>query len=125
MDSYVANIEDKTQKNKYFRKVLFTGPHLQLVVMSLKPGEEIGEEVHDLDQFICFEEGEGTVVLGGKKRRVEDDYGVLIPAGTKHNVINRSKTKTLKLFTVYSRPEHEPGTVHRTKKAAEKAEKEQ
>ena len=124
MESFVANIEDKTQKNKYFRKVLFTGPHLQLVVMSLKSGEEIGEEVHDLDQFICFEGGEGTVVLSGKKRRVEDDYGMLIPAGTKHNVINRSKTKALKLFTIYSRPEHEPDTVHRTKKAAEKAEKE-
>ncbi len=125
MEGYVANIEDKTQKNKYFRKVLFTGPHLQLVVMSLKPGEEIGEEVHDLDQFICFEEGGGTVVMGDKKRRVEDDYGVIVPAGTRHNVINRSKTKALKLFTVYSRPEHEPGTIHRTKKAAEKAEKEQ
>jgi mannose-6-phosphate isomerase-like protein (cupin superfamily) len=121
---YVGNIEDDTVDNENFRKVLFTGPNSQLVVMSLGPGEEIGEETHDLDQFICFEAGHGEVVLDGESHEVEDDFGVVIPAGTRHNVINKSDSEPLKLFTVYSPPEHEPDTVHKTKAEADEAEKE-
>jgi len=122
---YVTNIEEKTLANKNFRKVLFTGPNSQLVVMSLKPGEEIGEEVHKLDQFIRIEAGEAEVVLNGKKHKVADDFAIVIPAGTRHNVINTSKKKDLKLYTVYSPPEHPPGTIHKTKAAADKAEAEE
>lgn len=124
MKGYVTNIEEETLKNDYFRKVLFTAPNSQLVVMSLKPGEEIGEETHDLDQFIRIEAGKGDVILSGKKHKVGDDFAIVIPAGTKHNVINTSKTKALKLYTVYSPPEHEPDTVHKTKADADEAEKE-
>lgn len=122
---YVTNIEEKTLANKNFRKVLFTGPNSQLVVMSLKPGEEIGAETHDLDQFIRIEAGEAEVILNGKKHKVADDFAIVIPAGTRHNVINTSKKKDLKLYTVYSPPEHPPGTIHKTKAAADKAEAEE
>ena len=123
MAGYVTNIEQETLENENFRKVLFTAKNSQLVVMSLKPGEEIGEETHHLDQFIRFETGEGEVVLDGKKHNVEDDWAVVIPAGTRHNVINRGN-KPLKLYTIYSPPEHADGTVHRTKAEADEAEKE-
>jgi quercetin dioxygenase-like cupin family protein len=120
---YVSNIEEKTVANKNYLKVLFTGPKSQLVVMSLKPGEEIGEETHDLDQFTRIEAGQGEVILSGKKHKVEDGFAVVIPAGTKHNVVNTSKKKDLKIYTVYSKPdEHKPGTIHKTKAAADKAE---
>ena len=122
MKGYVANIEKETVKNKYFRKVLFTAPNSQLVVMSLKPGEEIGEEVHKLDQFIRVEEGKAKFVLNGKEYRAEDDWAVVVPAGTKHNVINISRTKALKLYTIYSPPEHKNKTVHKTKEEALAAE---
>lgn len=122
MAGYVANIEEETLKNKNFRKVLFTGPNSQLVVMSLKPGEEIGAETHDLDQFIRIEAGEGEIMLGRKRHRVEDDYAIVIPAGTRHNVTNTSTDEDLKLYTVYSPPEHKPGTVHKTKAEADAAE---
>ncbi len=122
---YVTNIEEKTLANKNFRKVLFTAPNSQLVVMSLRPGEEIGTETHDLDQFIRIEAGEGEVVLNGKKHKIADDFAIVIPAGTKHNVVNTSKKKDLKLYTVYSPPEHPPGTIHKTKAAADKAEAEE
>jgi mannose-6-phosphate isomerase-like protein (cupin superfamily) len=122
MKGYVANIEEETIKNKYFRKVLFTAPNSQLVVMSLKPGEEIGEEVHELDQFIRIESGEGKFVLDGEEHEVGDDWAVVVPAGANHNVINTSKEKELKLYTIYSPPEHEDGTIHKTREEAMAAE---
>ena len=119
MPVYVDNIETATKDNSNFRTVLFTGPHSQLVVMSLKPGEDIGEEVHDtIDQFIRIETGEGQAVLDGAEFDLKDDYAVVIPAGTRHNIINTSATTTLKLYTIYSPPEHPEGTVHATKAEA-------
>lgn len=122
MKVYVGDIEEETIKNKYFRKVLFTAPNSQLVVMNLKPKEDIGEEVHELDQFIRIEKGKAKFVLDGEEYKVEDDWAVVIPAGTKHNVINTSEDEELKLYTIYSPPEHEDGTIHKTKKEALAAE---
>ena len=119
MSGYIANIEKETKENTNFRKVLFTGPQSQLVVMSLKPGEDIGEEVHnDIDQFIRIEEGEAKVVLDGKETEIKDDWATVVPAGTKHNVINTSQEKELKLYTIYSPAEHKEGTIHKTKEEA-------
>jgi mannose-6-phosphate isomerase-like protein (cupin superfamily) len=116
------DVAAETLKNKNFRKVLYTGKHLQLVVMTLKAGEEIGEETHpDRDQFFRFEEGEGVVMIDGKKNKVEDDFGVIVPAGAKHNVINTGK-KPLKMYTIYGPPEHKDKTVHKTKEQAEEQE---
>jgi mannose-6-phosphate isomerase-like protein (cupin superfamily) len=127
MAGYVGPIEKQTLKNDYFRQVLFTGKHAQLVVMSLKPGEEIGNEVHkNVDQFFRIEQGEAIFVFGGKEKHVvKDGDAVIVPAGTYHNVINASKTAKLKLYTVYSPPNHPDKTVHKTKAAAEKAEAEE
>jgi len=123
MIEYVGHIEKETLKNKYFRRVLFTGKHAQLVVMSLKPGEEIGNEVHaKVDQFFRIEQGAATFVFNGKKRKVLNADAVVVPAGTYHNVVNSSKTETLKLYTIYSPPNHPAGTVHKTKAEAEAAE---
>ena len=119
MSGYIINIEEATAKNSHYRQVLFTAKHTQLVLMSLKPGEEIGEEVHELDQFIRFEDGEGTVILDGKTHTVSDGFAVVIPAGTRHNVVNRSKTADLKLYSLYSPPEHKDGVVQATKAEAE------
>ncbi len=116
---YLTNIEEATVKNSLYRQVLFTAKHSQLVLMSLKPGEEIGEEVHDLDQFIRFEAGNGNVVLDGQNHPVQDGVAVVIPAGTRHNVINTSQDTDLKLYSLYSPPEHKVGTMHRTKKDAD------
>jgi mannose-6-phosphate isomerase-like protein (cupin superfamily) len=116
---YVVQLEEATKSNEYYRKVLFTAKHSQLVLMSLKPGEEIGEEIHDLDQFIRFEAGEGSVVMDGQSHTVGDGVAVVIPSGTKHNVINVSKSKALKLYSLYSPPEHKDGTIHKTKKEAD------
>ncbi|UCE82982.1 MAG: cupin domain-containing protein [Deltaproteobacteria bacterium] len=115
MAGYVINIEKATMQNDNFRKVLNTAQHSQLVVMSLLPGEEIGTEVHDLDQFIRFESGRGKVILDGKEYEVEDDWAVVIPAGVEHNVINTSDSQKMKLYSIYSPPEHPEGTVHPTK----------
>jgi mannose-6-phosphate isomerase-like protein (cupin superfamily) len=115
MAGYVINIEKATMQNDNFRKVLNTAQHSQLVVMSLLPGEEIGTEVHDLDQFIRFESGRGKVILDGKEYEVEDDWAVVIPAGVEHNVINTSDSEKMKLYSIYSPPEHPEGTVHPTK----------
>ncbi len=123
MKGYIANIEEETLKNEYFRKVLYTAPNSQLVVMNLKPKEEIGMEVHSLDQFIRVESGEGKVVLDGEESEIKDDYAVVIPSGTKHNVINTSEDKELKLYTIYSPPEHAPETIHKTKEEADEAER--
>jgi mannose-6-phosphate isomerase-like protein (cupin superfamily) len=124
MAGYVGPIEKQTLKNNYFRQVLFTGKHAQLVVMSLKPSEEIGNEVHKkVDQFFRIEQGEATFVFRGKEKHlVKDGDAVIVPAGTYHNVINTSKTAKLKLYTIYSPPNHPDKTIHKTKAAAEKAE---
>jgi mannose-6-phosphate isomerase-like protein (cupin superfamily) len=125
MTGYVGAIEKKTMKNKYFRQVLFTGKHCQLVVMSLKVGEEIGNEVHaEVDQFFRIEEGKAKFVFNGSEEHVvRAGDAVVVPAGTFHNVINASKKNPLKLYTVYSPPNHPDGTVHKTKKEALAAEK--
>ena len=118
---YVDNIEKETLDNGDFRRVLYTGNHLQLVVMTLQPGDEIGEETHeDRDQFFRIEQGEGEIVIDGKANRVEDDFGVIVPAGACHNVINRGD-RPLKLYTIYGPPEHVDKTVHRTKGDADSA----
>ncbi len=121
MKGYIKNIEEETKNNSYFRKVLYTAKNSQLVVMSLKPGEEIGEEVHELDQFIRIEEGKGVAILDGIETPVEDDVAIVIPARTKHNVINTSE-EDMKLYTIYSPPEHKDGTAHITKGDAMKDE---
>jgi mannose-6-phosphate isomerase-like protein (cupin superfamily) len=124
MAGYIVSIEKATLENNYFRQVLFTGKYVQLVVMSLKPGEEIGNEVHaKVDQFFRIEQGTAAFVFSGKEKRlVKDKDAVTVPAGTYHNVINTSKTEKLKLYTLYSPPNHPDKTVHKTKAAAEKAE---
>jgi mannose-6-phosphate isomerase-like protein (cupin superfamily) len=118
MKGYVTNIEDDTLKNKDFRRVLYTAKNTQLVLMSLRAKEEIGEETHTLDQFIRVEAGQGTAILDGVKHRISDGSAVVIPAGTKHNVVNDSDIEDLKLYTLYSPPEHRDGTVHATKSDA-------
>jgi mannose-6-phosphate isomerase-like protein (cupin superfamily) len=124
MVGYSVDIEEKTLKNENFREVLFTGEHSQLVVMTLQPGEEIGEETHDgIDQFIRVEAGAGVAVLNDEETTLQDGSSVVIPAGVKHNVINRSQ-EPLKLYTIYSPPEHPDGTVHRNKKEADEYEEE-
>lgn len=119
MKGYIANIETLTLENENFRKVLYTATNSQLVLMSLKPGEEIGEEVHELDQFIRIESGDGTAILDGIKHDLRDGIAVVIPAGTRHNVINASADKPLKLYTLYSPPNHKDGVLHTTKLDAE------
>ena len=123
MKGYVDIIEKETEENNDFRRVLYTGRHSQLVLMSIKPGEEIGEETHDdVDQFFRFEKGEGKVIIDNVEHPVSDGYGVIIPAGAKHNVINTSKRVNLKLYTIYSPPEHQEGVVRHTKKEAAERE---
>jgi mannose-6-phosphate isomerase-like protein (cupin superfamily) len=125
MASYVVDIERRTSENTWFREVLFTGPHAQLVVMALRPGEEIGMETHDdVDQFIRVESGHGTAILDGQRHALQDGSAVVIPAGTSHNIVNVSPSETLKLYTLYSPPEHPDGTVHKTKAEAENYERE-
>jgi len=125
MTGYVGNIEDETLENNYFRRVLFTGKHCQLVVMCLQPGEDIGNEIHpDVDQFFRIEQGKAKFIFNGsEKHLVKNGDAVVVPAGTYHNVINALKTRPLKLYTVYSPPNHPAGTVHKTKAEAEEAEK--
>jgi mannose-6-phosphate isomerase-like protein (cupin superfamily) len=125
MTGYFGNIEKETEKNGYFRKVLFTGKHLQLVVMCLQGGEEIGNEIHDtVDQFFRVEVGEAKFVLNGKETHVVGaGEAAVVPACTWHNVLNTSKTDLLKLYTVYTPPNHPEGTIHKTKADAEAAEK--
>jgi mannose-6-phosphate isomerase-like protein (cupin superfamily) len=119
-DFYIANIEEETLKNENFRKVLFTGPKSQLVVMTIQPGDDIGAEIHeDHDQFIRIESGIALVIIDGIEKRVEDDWAIVIPAGAEHNIVNRSETEVLKLYTIYSPPEHKDGTIHDTKEAAD------
>ena len=119
MDGYVVDIEKASLENKNFRKVLYTAKNSQLVVMSLKPGEDIGMEVHHLDQFIRVESGEGKTVLNGKEHAIRYGYAVVVPSGTEHNIVNTSSDKEMKLYTVYSPPNHRDGTVHISKADAE------
>lgn len=119
MKGFIGDIEDLTEDNEQFRRVLYTGKYLQLVLMSLNPGEEIGEEVHDdRDQFFRFEEGKGEVIIDGVANPVEDDIAVIVPAGAKHNVRNTGD-EPLRLYTIYGPPEHVDGTVHATKAEAD------
>jgi len=118
MQGYVANIEKETDENENFRKVLYTAKFSQLVVMALKPMEEIGEETHTLDQFIRIEKGTGKAILDGIESQIEDGFAVVVPAGTKHNFVNTSETEPMKLYTIYSPPEHRDGTMHATKEDA-------
>lgn len=122
MKGFIGDIEDMTESNEDFRRVLYTGKHLQLVLMTLQPGEEIGEEVHDThDQFFRFEEGKGELWIDGKRSRVESDYAVIVPAGALHNVVN-SGDKPLRLYTLYGPPEHRDGVVRSTKAEADASE---
>lgn len=116
MKGYVTNIEKDTLANADYRRVLYTGPNTQLVLMTLRPGEEIGLEQHEgHDQFIRVESGAGIALLDGAEHALSDGVAVVIPSGTAHNVTNTSKNEPLRLYTLYSPPEHPPGTVHRTK----------
>jgi len=124
MTRYVGPIEKQTLKNTYFRQVVFTGKHAQLVLMCLQPGEEIGNEVHhNVDQFFRIEQGKAKFVFNDTEDHlVGDGDAVVVPAGTYHNVINTSKRGRLKLYTIYSPPNHPEGTVHKTKAEADAAE---
>jgi mannose-6-phosphate isomerase-like protein (cupin superfamily) len=115
---YVDNIEKLTLENDNFRRVLYTAQHCQLVVMALKPGEAIGVEVHELDQFLRVEQGTGEVVLNGAREALGDGSAIIVPAGTEHNIINTGTTP-MKLYTLYAPPEHRDGVVHRTREEAE------
>ena len=120
MKGYVDDIEQATVANADFRRVLYTGKHLQLVLMTLPPGCDIGEEVHeDVDQFFRIEEGQGEIRIDGAAHRVEDDFAVIVPAGARHNVINTG-SEPLKLYTIYGPPEHRDGIVHKDKDQAER-----
>jgi len=119
MVGYIGNIEEITLANDFFRRVLFTGVHSQLVAMSLQPNEDVGVEVHsNVDQFFRVEEGEGKVILDGEEHPIKDGDAIVVPAGTEHNVINTSATKKLKLYTIYSPSQHKDRVVHKTKAEA-------
>jgi len=118
MKGFVQDIEALAIKNEYFRQVLYTAKYCQLVVMALKPAEEIGAEVHKLDQFFRVEEGSGEAVLDGIRSSIQSGFAVIVPAGTNHNIINTGSVP-LKLYTLYSPPNHRDGVVHRTRADAE------
>jgi len=120
MTGYVGEIERETVSNDFFRHVIFTGKHCQLVLMSLNPKEEIGMEVHEnVDQFFRIEAGEAEFILEGERHSVKDGDAVVVPAGTNHNVVNTSETQKLKLYTIYSPANHKDGTIHKTKADAD------
>ena len=120
MKGYCDNIEQRTVENEDFRRVLYTGHNLQLVLMTLQPGEEIGEEVHeDRDQFFRIEEGSGVVDIDGVENKVEDDFAVMVPAGARHNVRNTG-SQPLRLYTIYAPPEHKDGVIQSTKEEADR-----
>ena len=122
MKGFVEDIEELTEDNGHFRRVLYTGKHLQLVLMALKPGEQIGEEVHaDHDQFFRVEKGKGEVVIDGTRTKIKSDDAIIVPAGARHNVVNTGD-KPLKLYTLYGPPEHRDGVVRATKAEAEASE---
>lgn len=119
MMGYVVNIGNASLENNNFRKVLYTAKNSQLVVMSLLPNEDIGEEVHTLDQFIRIEEGNGKAIIDGTEHDIEAEWAVVIPAGAKHNIVNTSPDRKMKLYTIYAPPEHQDGVVRATKQDAE------
>lgn len=123
MKGYIVNIEQETAANEDFRRVLYTAKNSQLVLMSLKPGEEIGSEVHHLDQFIRCESGQGKAILDGVEHAISDGYAVVVPSGAMHNIVNTG-AEAMKLYTVYSPPNHRDGVVHTTKADAERDEEE-
>ncbi|HJX52787.1 MAG TPA: cupin domain-containing protein [Polyangia bacterium] len=119
--AFNEDIVKRAKANSYFREVLATGPHSQVVVMSIPPGGDIGEEVHDdVDQTLVFVEGEGQAILDGHKSAVSVDRLVYVPAGTRHNFVNTGNVD-LRLYTIYAPPEHKPGTIHKTKAEADAA----
>lgn len=120
MTGYLDNIEQRTLENTSFRQVLYTGQHLQLVVMSIQPREEIGQEIHEInDQFLRVEAGEGLLIMDGQEHPVKDGDAFIVPAGTQHNIVNTSADQPLKLYTLYAPPHHKDGVVHETREAAE------
>lgn len=120
MNGYKDDIETLTRNNTFFRKVLYTAKHCQLVIMSLKPNEDIGEEIHEKeDQFFRFEQGNGKVIIDSEEMYVKDGDVVIVPAGAKHNIINTSNSENLKLYTIYAPAHHPDGTIHETKLEAE------
>lgn len=121
MKGHVTNIEKDSIENENFRKVLYTDKNVQLVVMSLLPGEDIGEEVHDVDQFLRVEEGSGKAVLNDIEHEIENGFSIVVPAGVKHNIIN-NPDRAMKLYTIYTPPHHKDGTIHKTKADAENDE---
>lgn len=112
---FATDIEKETLGNDYFRRVLYTTDKSQLTVMSLSPGEDAGEEVHEVDQFARVEQGSGKAVIGGKETKISDGSAFVVPAGTRHDIVNTSKDEDLKLYVIYSPPNHRPGMVHKTK----------
>lgn len=121
MKGFKGNIEKETRANENFRKVLYTGKHIQLVLMSLKPGEDIGEETHPgTDQFFRFESGGGTCIIDGNEYHVAEGDVIVVPAGAKHNIINSSTSAPFKMYTIYGPPNHRDGTIRATKEDAEK-----
>ncbi len=118
MKGYVDNIEKLAGENTNFRKVLYTAHYSQLVLMSLLPGEDIGEEVHGLDQFLRIESGTGKAVLDGVEHLIADGFVVVVPAGTRHNIVNTSMTAPMKIYTLYSPPDHQDGIIHTIKAEA-------
>lgn len=121
MKGFIGDIEQQTQANDDFRRVLYTGPHMQLVLMALPPGEEIGAEVHqDTDQFFRVEGGTGVVVIDGRESPIESETAIVVPAGARHNIRNTGN-EPLRIYTLYAPPEHADGTVHRTRADAERA----
>ena len=115
MNAFIGNIKDRTEDNYNFRRVIFTGPQMQLVLMTLQPGEDIGAEVHaDTDQFFRVEAGKGTAWIDGREIKIDDDMAIVIPAGTPHNITNTGH-KPLQLYTIYAPPHHAEGTVHHLK----------
>lgn len=119
MKGFIGDIEGMAESNRDFRRVLYTGPHMQLVLMTLEPGEEIGEEIHDsTDQFFRVEDGRGEVTIDGTDRPIEEDFAIVVPAGARHNIRNTGK-KPLRLYTLYAPPQHADGTVHHTRAEAE------
>ncbi|MFH1396840.1 MAG: cupin domain-containing protein [archaeon] len=125
MVGFTTNIEKDTLENENYRKVIFTGEKMQLVLMSLKPGEDIPMEIHNgIDQFLRIEQGEAYVKIGDEEFNLKDDDVIIIPAGNHHYVKNTSADKELKLYSIYATPEHAPGTIHKTKAEADAAEHE-
>ena len=121
MSGFVGNIEKMALENEDFRRVLYTAKNCQLVLMSLQPGEDIGEEVHELDQFLRCESGTGTTILDGVEHEIRDGTAIIVPAGTRHNIINGPDAE-MKLYTLYAPPNHKDGTMHATKADSERNE---